>query len=154
MQILLTRAGPDDYGIIWRMQVRSFADILSKYGDNGKDPALERPETVEKKLMQSYTYYYIISYGGNSVGAIRIIDRKNGERKMISPLFVLPEYRRKGIASEAIRLCESMHGADGWELNTIKQEKGNCSLYEKAGYKKLNVERIINDRMTMVYYAK
>lgn len=41
------------------------------------------------------------------VGAIRIIDsHEKNMNKRISPLFILPEYQRKGIAQTAIRLCE------------------------------------------------
>jgi hypothetical protein len=39
-------------------------------------------------------------------------------------------------------------------LDTILQEKGNCHLYEKIGYKKTGKIEKINERMDIVYYEK
>lgn len=44
--------------------------------------------------------------------------------------------------------------AKSWNLGTILQEKGNCYLYEKIGYKKTGATKAINDKMTMVFYEK
>ena len=91
----------------------------------------------------------------SKVGAIRIIDASEPHMaKRISPLFILPEYRNKGYAQKAIELAESIHGSSNWELETIAQEKGNCYLYEKLGYKKTGVTKNINERMGIVVYAK
>ena len=48
---------------------------------------------------------------------------------------MLPERRGEGIAQRAIRLAEDIHGGEGWFLDTIEQEAGNCHLYEKLGYR-------------------
>jgi ribosomal protein S18 acetylase RimI-like enzyme len=48
---------------------------------------------------------------------------------------VLPQYQRLGIAQKAIRMVEALHGSSNWELSTILQEKVNCRLYEKMGYR-------------------
>ena len=53
--------------------------------------------------------------------------------KRISPVFVMPEYRNRGLAQKAIKLAEEKHGCSDWELDTILEEKGNCYLYEKMG---------------------
>lgn len=39
-------------------------------------------------------------------------------------------------------------------LDTILQEKGNCYLYEKMGYRKTGKTEKINDRLTLVFYEK
>ncbi|MBH5316465.1 GNAT family N-acetyltransferase [Paenibacillus sp. GSMTC-2017] len=44
--------------------------------------------------------------------------------------------------------------AKSWELVTIKQEVGNCYLYEKLGYKRVEKTKVINDKMTIVFYEK
>ena len=49
---------------------------------------------------------------------------------------------------------ERIHGRYGWELDTILQEKGNCYLYEKMGYKATVKTEKINDKMTLVFYEK
>lgn len=59
-----------------------------------------------------------------------------------------------GIAQQAIAEAERIHGSEGWELDTILQEKGNCYLYEKMGYKATGKTEEINQRLTLVYYEK
>lgn len=44
--------------------------------------------------------------------------------------------------------------AKAWELHTILQEKGNCYLYEKIGYTKTVETKVINDKLTLVFYKK
>ena len=71
-----------------------------------------------------------------------------------APLFVLPAYWNHGIARQAIRLSEEIHGDKGWSLDTILQEPGNCHLYEKMGYRQTGDTRMINDKLTLVFYRK
>lgn len=66
----------------------------------------------------------------------------------------MPEYRNQGIAQKAIMKAEEIHGSENWELSTILQEKGNCCLYEKLGYKKTGETFEINDKLTLVFYEK
>jgi hypothetical protein len=40
------------------------------------------------------------------------------------------------------------------KLDTILQEKDNCYLYEKLGYRQTSKTEIINDKMTIVFYEK
>jgi predicted acetyltransferase len=85
-------------------------------------------------LEQPWTKYYFITAGGIKVGAIRVVDKKNGSRKRISPIWIMQDYRNKGYAQQAILEAEKIYGSDHWCLNTILQEKGNLHLYEKLGY--------------------
>ena len=41
-----------------------------------------------------------------------------------------------------------------WKLDTIKQEEGNCHLYEKCGFVRVGQERMINEHMTLVDYER
>lgn len=66
----------------------------------------------------------------------------------------LPEFQGRGIAQEAIRLCEEIHGKREWELETILQEKKNCHLYEKMGYRNTGKTEVINEKLTLVFYVK
>ena len=54
----------------------------------------------------------------------------------------------------AIKRMEEIHGSDNWELETILQEKGNCYLYEKMGYRATGKIEKINENMSLVYYRK
>lgn len=155
MKVELLRANINDAKELHAMQVKAFKPLLEKYQDFDTNPANESVEKVEARLKQDFTFYYFICIGQQKVGAIRIVDKKeNGKNKRISPIFILPEFQGKGTAQKAIRLCEEKHGNENWELDTILQERGNCHLYEKMGYRRTGKTEIINERLTLVFYEK
>ena len=155
MKIDLIRASLKDTKEIWEMQVKSFKNFLDKYQDFETNPANEPISNVEMRLKQNFTFFYLIFVDNKKVGAIRVVDYKERDKnKRISPIFVLPEYRNKGIAQSAIKICEEIHGNTNWELSTILQEKGNCYLYEKLGYYPTGKTQVINDRLTLIFYHK
>ncbi len=150
----LIRADINDAEMIWKMQVAAFADLLSKYQDYDTSPANESIKKIEMRLSQSFTFFYYIVEDDNIVGAIRVVDKADGSRKRISPLFILQEYRNKGYAQRAMLEAEKIHGQNNWKLDTILQEEGNCHLYEKMGYYKTGETKKVNDKMTIVFYEK
>ena len=139
---------------LWRMQVEAFSDLLEKYRDYDISPANEPMSRVMERLEQPFTYYYFIMDGDTAVGAVRVVDMKDGSPKRISPIFIMKEHRGKGFAKAAIKAAEELHGADNWSLDTILQEEGNCRLYEKMGYRRTGDTQVINERMTLVFYEK
>lgn len=151
--ILLIRISAQEAEKLWKMQVAAFQDLYAKYQDPETSPATETIEKTRDRLGQTYTYYYYIKVENTIVGAIRIVDTKEYERcKIISPIFILKEFRGKGYAKQVIKLAEELHGNTKWELNTISQEPRSCELYEKLGYVKTGKIHIINEQMTLVYY--
>lgn len=154
MDIKLQRATVNDANTILEMQKEAFAELLAKYQDMETNPGNESIEKVIMRLNQPFTYFYLIQTQAKNVGAIRIVDKGENERKRISPLFVLPEFQNMGIAQDAIKSVEKLHGSENWELDTILQEKGNCYLYEKMGYRKTGKTEKINDKLTLVFYEK
>lgn len=155
MEVTLSRANMDDVEELHAMQVRAFKELLEKYQDFDTNPGNESVEKVGARLQQDFTFFYYICIGQQKVGAVRVVDQKeSGKNKRISPIFILPEFQGKGIAQEAIRLCEEMHGSDNWELDTILQESRNCYLYEKMGYRRTGRTEVINERLTLVFYEK
>ena len=155
MKIELIRASLKDAKEIWKMQVKSFKNLLDKYQDFETNPASETILNIEMRLKQNFTFFYFIFIDNKKVGAIRVVDYKEkNKNKRISPLFILPEYRNKGIAQSVIKICEEIHGNNNWELSTILQEKGNCYLYEKLGYHPTGKTQVINDRLTLIFYHK
>ena len=139
---------------LWKMQVEAFSDLLEKYRDYDISPANEPMSRIMERLEQPFTYYYFIMDGDTAVGAVRVVDMKDGSPKRISPIFIMKEHRGKGFAKAAIRAVEELHGADNWALDTILQEEGNCRLYEKMGYRRTGDTQVINERMTLVFYEK
>ena len=155
MKIELIRASLKDTKEIWKMQVKSFKNLLDKYQDFETNPASETILNVEMRLKQNFTFFYFIFIDNKKVGAIRVVDYKEkNKNKRISPLFILLEYRNKGIAQSVIKICEEIHGNTNWELSTILEEKGNCYLYEKLGYHPTGKTQVINDRLTLIFYHK
>jgi len=79
----------------------------------------------------------------------------DGKQNRISPIFILPEFQNKGIAQNVFKIIEEKYKPqNGWVLDTILQENGNCYLYEKIGYVKTGKIDKINERMDIVYYEK
>ncbi len=155
MEISLVRVSASDAEELWRMQIDAFSGLLKQYQDFDTNPGNEPVEKVRMRLNQHFTYFYFIYMDDVKVGAIRIVDKKEaGQKKRISPIFVIPEYRNRGTAQRAIRIAEELHGSDSWELATIFQEKGNCYLYEKMGYHLMEKRERINDKLTLVFYEK
>ena len=104
MEVTLLRANVSDAKELHAMQIKAFKELLEKYQDFDTSPGNESIEKVEARLKQDVTFYYFICLGQQKVGAIRVVDKKEGGNKRISPIFVLPEFQGNGIAQEAIRL--------------------------------------------------
>lgn len=153
-EIKLVRASVSDAETIWEMQRAAFAELLEKYEDYETSPANEPLDKTVNRLNSPESYFYFIRVGSENVGAIRVVDKKNGDDKRISPIFIMPEYRGNGYAQAAIKAVEAIHGASGWELDTILQEAGNCRLYEKTGYRKTDRFHRVNEKMTLIFYKK
>ena len=155
MNIKLINSKHEDIGTILQMQKVAFAELYETYHDTETSPATEEYEDILLRFNQPETTYYFITANGEKVGVIRVVDYKDGvTRKRISPIFIMPEYRNKGYAQQAIIEAERIHGKYHWKLDTILQEKGNCYLYEKLGYHQTGKTKIINDKMTIIFYEK
>ena len=150
----LVRANISDCEKIWSMQIEAFADLLAKYQDYETSPGNESKERIRAKLLDDFTFFYFIHYENDIVGAVRVVDRKNGDRKRIAPIFIMKRFRNKGLAQKTFEEIEKIHGSNNWMLDTILQEEGNCYLYEKMGYKRTGKIENINERMDIVYYEK
>ena len=153
MSITLKRAQLSDAEAMHMMQVTAFLPLLEKYHDTAINPACETVERMREKIAHSRCYF--ILEDSRAVGGIRVVQGPTtGGSKVISPLFVLAGYRGRGVAQRAVKLVESIHGADGWKLNTILEEPGNCHLYEKLGYRRTGDQRRVRPNMTIIDYVK
>ena len=150
----LVRANVNDCEKIWSLQIEAFADLLAKYQDFETSPGNESKESIQSKLMDEFTFFYFIYHEDEIAGAVRVVDRKNGDRKRIAPIFIMKKFRNRGLAQKTFKEIEKIHGSDNWMLDTILQEAGNCYLYEKLGYQRTGEIENINERMDIVYYEK
>lgn len=154
MEISLRKANVNDAHAIHTMQLQAFMPLLKKYEDYDTSPANEAVDRIIARLNQPFTDYYIIKHLDCEVGAIRIVSLGSNVYR-VSPVFILPEHQGKGMAQKVFAKIENIYSdAAKWELGTILQEQGNCYLYEKLGYQRLEKTKVINDKMTIVFYEK
>lgn len=154
MEVSLHKADSRDAMTIHKMKIKAFMPLLEKYQDFETSPANETVEKIVTQINQTCTDFFIIYHFEIAVGGIRVVEKDN-QMYRISPIFILPEHQGKGIAQKVFTLVERIYdNAKLWELDTIMQEEGNCHLYEKIGYKKTGETKVINDKMTIVFYEK
>lgn len=151
--ITLRKAELADAERLWKLQIEGFEELLERYRDYDTNPAAEPVEKTIMRLSQPRRCFYFVMQDDATVGAISVRTAPDGWKKL-GPLWVLPAYQGRGIAQEAIRQVEAIHGSDRWVLDTILQEKGNCHLYEKMGYHQTGKTQVVNERMTLVDYVK
>ena len=154
MKITLVKATESDIKEIWKMQGEAFKSLLEKYQDYDMSPATESYENVLNKYKQPLTSYFFIIRNNEKVGVVRVIDKKDGSRKRIAPIWIMPVYRNQGLAQLAMREVEKIYGSQHWQLDTILQEQGNIYLYEKLGYKRTGEIENIKVGMDIVYLIK
>ena len=112
MLVKLVRADINDCDKIWNMQKEAFADLLEKYKDYDTSPANEPRERIETKLSEPFTYFYYIYFENEIVGAVRVVDKKDGSKKRVSPIFIMKEYRNKGLAQKTFDEIEKISGVN------------------------------------------
>ncbi|AXE29837.1 GNAT family N-acetyltransferase [Chromobacterium phragmitis] len=155
MSVVLKKAGLADAERLHGMQVESFMPLLLKYQDNEMSPAMEPLEKLRDKIEQPHSCFYLIERGHRVAGGLRVVDLPERGLCRISPLFILPDFQKQGIAQAAMRLVERLHQPrHGWRLDTILEEPGNCHLYEKLGYARMGPARAIKPDMHLIAYGK
>lgn len=68
----------DDAKVAWEMQTKAFLKHLEKYQDYNASPAAENLERAISRMQDKYTYYYLIQSAENTVGVVRVVDKKDG----------------------------------------------------------------------------
>ena len=142
---------------LYRLQVEAFMPLYEKYQDDDTSPAKESLKRVTEKIIEDKLDFYFIVFHGEKVGGVRVRwyqGKKVYENvNWISPIFVIPKFQNKGIASTVIeQLFDIYPNTIEWRLYTIKQETGNCHLYEKCGFVRVGEDIEENEKMTLVDY--
>lgn len=149
----------EDAELLHKLQIEAFMPLYEKYHDDETTPAKETLERIVEKIAEPNSDFYIIRFEGDAVGGIRVCPHKKKENlrnvNWISPLFVIPLFQNRGIAQRTIRKVFELYPETiTWRLATIKQESGNCHLYEKCGFVRVGDEHIVNEQMTLIDYEK
>ena len=154
----LVRAELKDAELIHSMKYEAFLPLYERYRDDATSPVSEPLSKVLRQLQEERTDYWLIRHKSENVGAVRIVfDGTENSRNLyrVSPLFILPAYQNRGLGYAAMVAVFALYPhADVWRLSTIKQEKGNCHLYEKCGFTISAPDKTVNDCMTLVFYQK
>ena len=151
--ISLQKATYSDCPLIHSIQVKSFIELLQKYQDFDSSPAAESLDQIQQRFQQPYTDYHLIIADEQVVGMLRVCNF--GINCRLSPICVLPQFRGRGYAKQAILAMEKLYPeAILWQLDTIMQEEHLCRLYEGLGYRKTGKAESIKDGMDLVFYEK
>ena len=128
MNIELKRIGTEECERLWKMQVEAFSELLEKYLDYDISPANEPMSRVRERLEQPFTYYYYIMLGDTPVGAVRVVDMKDGSAKRISPVFSrdLLKWARFLSAARSLNAsislpsasARSVRSSESWRIST------------------------------------
>ncbi len=157
--IKLKLAEEKDAECMHGLQVEAFMPLYEKYKDDDTSPAKESLERITCKIVEVNSDFYFIMFNGEKVGGVRVRWHHGGKVyenvNWISPIFIIPKFQNRGIAGKVIeKLFDSYPDTKEWKLETIKQEKGNCHLYEKYGFVRVGEDIAVNDRMILVEYVK
>lgn len=156
--IRLIPATHHDAQRIHTMKYDAFLPLYQRYHDDATSPVTEPLEKVIRQLSSQSTHYYLIKHDETVIGAIRIVhDGAENDQTIyrISPFFILPAYQNRGFGYAALCRIFSLYAdVKIWRLSTIRQEKGNCHLYEKCGFALVGDAQMVNDAMTIVFYEK
>lgn len=134
------------------MQKKGFLPTFLTYFDR-INPVFKPFTAFKAKIMKPNIIRYFIVYNDINVGEIELEFKENLIH--ISDFFILKKYQNIGIGQCALnKLHRTYNNYKNWHLFTIKQDKRNCHLYEKLGYKPTGIEHIINKRMTIIEYEK
>lgn len=149
----------EDAECLHKLQIEAFMPLYEKYQDDATSPAKESLETIAKKIVEDNSDFYFILFNGEKAGAVRVKWHNGGNVyeniNWISPIFIVPRFQNKGIASNVIKQLFTIYpNIIEWRLDTIKQEERNCYLYEKCGFVRTGDETVVNENMTLVDYVK
>lgn len=151
--ISLQKATYSDCPLIHSIQVKSFIELLQKYQDFDSSPAAESLDQIQQRFQQPYTDYHLIIADEQVVGMLRVCNF--GINCRLSPICILPQFRGRGYAKQAILAMEKLYPeAILWQLDTFMQEEHLCRLYEGLGYRKTGKTESIKDGMDLVFYEK
>lgn len=135
----------------WRARnERSYADDLVKAGNRDPEGAAEKAHhDFEEALPQgmhspNQWIYSIIDESGEKVGVIwyQFQERPPFKEAFILDLEIMPEYRRRGYAQQAMLAVEAEareRGMNRMALHVFGQNTGAIRLYEKLGYQATNI---------------
>lgn len=144
--IRLRAVEPEDAGIMWDVESDSAQWIQnSMMAPISRQMLLEYALDYDADPLRAGQLRLIIERksDGAPVGIADLYDISAGHRHAFSAIYILPEYRRQGLAAKSLKLLEqyAYQLLDMHHLAAKIMEDNNISikLFEKCGYKKRGV---------------
>lgn len=132
----------DETQLLCAIQKRAFKPLYEKYHDEG-NPYLRGVEDILRRLNE-FNRYFTIKFDGKIVGGIfyRCVGKRSPWAELsegeyyLARVYVAPEYQNKGIAREAILLCEKeFPDAKAYYVDFPQDMEKNRRCYEHAGFR-------------------
>lgn len=153
MTITLVPVNEEHIPALCTLQHAAFLPLYERYRDE-HNPAFKGEGELHRHMESPVFFPYAILEENTVVGGITVKRLAEGVY-YLTRLYVNPARQRCGIASAAIRICESFFpDARRWELDFPTDLEPNRRTYEKAGYRDTGEVRRINALLTLAMYAK
>ena len=152
---------PAEAELLAEIQKAALKPLYDRYRDEG-NPYLRGPEDILCRLDRSYRQY-TVEVNGETVGGI--LYRLHGKRSPIDLLkegeyylgrvYIHPLHQNKGIAAEAIRLCEQeFPDATTYYVDFPADMDKNRRCYEKVGFADTGMETRTPGEPVIALYKK
>lgn len=142
MSISIRITNPSEAEELSQIQKAAFAPLYEKYHDEG-NPFLRGPEDILRRLNKQNRHFTIL-YNDKTVGGVfyRLYGKRSpsddigaGEYYLVR-IYIHPDYQSKGIAREAILLCEKeFPDARAYFVDFPEDMEKNRRCYQSAGYR-------------------
>ncbi|MBQ8402419.1 MAG: GNAT family N-acetyltransferase [Clostridia bacterium] len=153
MSVTLVPVTEEHIPALCALQYAAFLPLYERYHDE-RNPAFKGEGELRRQMESPDFFPYAILENDTVVGGITV-KRLPDSVYYLARLYVDPARQRHGIASAAIRICESFFpDAARWTLDFPRDMEPNRRTYEKAGYRDTGEIRVINDLLTLAMYAR
>lgn len=161
MNISIKNTSPEEAEVLAQIQKAAFLPLYEKYRDQG-NPCFCGPADILCRLNKAHRHFTILA-DGNPVGGIFFrLQGKRSPTESIGPgeyylarLYIHPEYQNRGIAREAIRLCEGEFAdAESFFVDFPEDMEKNRRCYMSAGYRDTGERIRMEGAPTLAMYQK
>lgn len=141
MSISIRITSPSEAEELSQIQKAAFKPLYEKYHDEG-NPFLRGPEDILRRL-NKFNRHFTILYDDKAVGGVfyRLYGKRSPTDEIgvgeyyLARIYIHPDYQNKGIAREAILLCEKeFPDAKFYYVDFPEDMEKNRRCYQSAGY--------------------
>ena len=141
MSLSIRITDPSDAEELSQIQKAAFKPLYEKYHDEG-NPFLRGPEDILRRL-NKFNRHFTILYNDKVVGGVfyRLYGKRSPTDEIgageyyLARIYIHPDYQNKGIARDAILLCEKeFPDARFYYVDFPEDMEKNRRCYQSAGY--------------------